>query len=88
MTELIEGFFDELNDPEYKLWTSNHDPALSKEEVIGVATWAKRSKRQEELAERCFCLTKHHLYYKKNLSDTKIRGAMSLKFARVAYEGD
>lgn len=88
MSELIEGFFDELQDPEFKLWMSNYEPALLEENVIAVANWAKRSKKMEDLAERCFFLTKHHLYYKKSSTDTKIRGVMSLKFARVACEGD
>jgi hypothetical protein len=88
MSELIEGFFDELQDPEFKLWTSNVEPYLSEETVIAVAEWAKRSKKMEDLAERCFFLTKHHLYYKKSPTDTKIRGSMSLEFVRVACEGD
>ena len=55
---------------------------------MGVATWTKKSKHINDLAERTFFLTKDHIYYKKRLSSKSARGVMSLKFARATFTGE
>jgi hypothetical protein len=88
MSELIDGFFDEVNHSEFKLWVSNHNEDLLEQLVLSSAVWHKRSKSAKDLSRRLFCLTKTHLYYKKSAHDTKIRGIMPLKFVRVCYIGE
>lgn len=88
MSDLIEGFFDEVNDSEYRLWVTIDSEVLEQQPVLAGAIWHKRSKSAQELSKRFFCLTKNTLYYKKNAQDTKIRGSMSLKFVRVCYSGE
>jgi len=84
----IEGFFDNENITNYKLWSSKYDPSILQEQVLAMDGYGKRSKNAKELAERCFVLTPRHLYYKKNPKDTKIRGVMDLHFARTEFDGD
>lgn len=88
MSELIDGFFDETNDPGFKLWVSEYEPAIADEKILGVAVLAKRSRNVNQLADRLFYLTSNHLYYKKRSSDKKIRGMMDLKFVRVSFVGE
>ena len=85
MSGLIEGFFDQLNNTDFKLWYSKFDPSVLQEETIGVGSWAKKSKNVDDLAERTFFLTSKHLYYKKRASDARVRGVMDLKFVRVSF---
>ena len=87
--ELIEGFFDETSNPNFRLHITNIDThALAKEAVIAKGTWAKRSISEGNLVKRSFFLTKRHLYYKKTEGSNNIRGILNLEFARVVCEGD
>lgn len=88
MSDLVQGFFDEVIDPAYKLWVSVFEPELLDEEVIATATFAKRSKSVDDLALRQFCLTRNHLYYMKHKPGAQPRGVMNLRFVRASFEGD
>lgn len=84
----IDGFFDQENSQNYKLWSSKHDPSILEEEIISIGPYGKRSKNAKDLAERSFVLTKRYLYYKKSDKDEKIRGVMDLQFTRTEFEGE
>jgi calcium-dependent protein kinase len=60
------------------------EEALS-EELLLSASFFKRSKKETELTQREFYLTRKFLYYKKTTDDAKIRGAMQLKNVRMEY---
>jgi hypothetical protein len=83
--EFISSFFDR-NDPEnFKLWRSMTPEEIDQDQILHRETFFKRSKKDVELTQRTFFLTHKFLFYKKNESDTKIRGVMELEWVRVEY---
>lgn len=80
-----KGFFDSNSENKFKLWTHMSTEVALNQELLLNSSFFKRSKKETELTQREFFLTKKFLYYKKSPQDTKIRGAMMLKHVRMEY---
>lgn len=83
--EFVSSFFDTPNSESFKLWRSMSPDEIEEGQIIHSDNFFKRSKKDIELTQRKFFLTHKFLFYKKNESDTKIRGAMELEWVRVEY---